>query len=51
VKEEEYNKYIEEYYSKIPKSAVLCELKEKSVQQWQNEWDSSSTSFLPNSRG
>jgi len=46
-KEEAYNKYIEEYNSKIPKSAVLCELKEKSVQQWQNEWEMSSISFLP----
>jgi len=32
-KEAANNKNIEECYTKIPKSAVLCELKEKSVQQ------------------
>ena len=31
------NKNIEECYTKIPQRAVLCELKEQSVQQWQNE--------------
>jgi len=40
------------YYTKIPKSAVLCELKEHSVQQWQNVWERSSKgaktkSFFP----
>jgi hypothetical protein len=44
-------KNIEECYTKIPKSAVLSELKEQSVQQWQNEWERSSNgaikSFFP----
>jgi len=38
--------------SAIPNSAVLCELKEQNVQQWQNEWERSSKcairkSFFP----
>jgi len=41
-KEAANNKNIEERYTKIPKSAVLCELKEQSVKQWQNEWERSS---------
>jgi hypothetical protein len=32
---------IEIAYSKIPKSAVTSELKEKGVQLWQREWDGS----------
>ena len=38
-KEAANNKNIEQCYTKIPKSAALCELKEQSVQQWQNEWE------------
>jgi len=38
-KEAASNKNIDECYTKIPKSAMLCELKEQSVQQ--NEWEGS----------
>jgi len=38
-KEAANNKNIKECYTKITNSAVLCELKEQSVQQWQNEWE------------
>ena len=41
-KEAANNKNIGESYTKIPKSAVLFELKEQSVQQWRNEWESPS---------
>ena len=41
-KEAANNKNIEECCTKVPKSAELCELKEQSVQQWQNEWERSS---------
>jgi hypothetical protein len=34
-KEAAYNKNIEECYTKLPKIALLCSLKEQSVQQWQ----------------
>jgi len=37
-KEAAKNKNIEECYIKIPKSAVMSELKEQSVKQWQREW-------------
>ena len=52
-KEAASNKTIEECYNRIPKSAVLCELNEQSVHQWQNEWERSSKgaitkSFFPN---
>jgi hypothetical protein len=33
-------------YIKIPKSAVTSELKEKSVQVWQREWDASTKEEL-----
>jgi len=33
-------------YIKIPKSAVTSELKEKSVQTWQSEWDASNKGEL-----
>ena len=36
-KEAANNKNIKECYTKITNSAVLCELKEQSFQQWQNE--------------
>jgi len=42
-------KNIEEFYTKITKSAVLCELKEPSVQQWQNEWKRSSKGAITKS--
>jgi len=43
------NKKIEGCYTKIPMSAVLCELKEQSVQQWQNEWERSSKGAITKS--
>ena len=33
-------------YIKIPKSSVISELNEKSVQMWQNEWDASNKGEL-----
>ena len=33
------NKNIEESYTKIPKSAILNELKENSIKEWQSEWE------------
>ena len=33
------NKNIEASYTKIPKNAILNELKEKSTKQWQSEWE------------
>jgi hypothetical protein len=56
VKKTTFGTSTEECYTKIPKSAVLCELKERSVQQWQNEWERSSKraktkSFFPKNRG
>jgi len=33
-------------YIKIPKSAVTSELKEKGLQVWQSEWDTSSKGEL-----
>ena len=38
-KEAANNKNIEESYTKIPKSAILTELKENSIKQWQSEWE------------
>jgi len=38
-KEAANNKNIEESYTKIPKSAILNELKENSIKQWQSEWE------------
>jgi len=38
-KEVANNKNIEESYTKIPKSVILNELKQKSVKQWQSEWE------------
>ena len=38
-KEAANNKKIAESYTKIPKSAILNELKENSVKQWQSEWE------------
>jgi len=37
-KEATRNKNIEEYYIKIPKSVVMSEQKERSVNWWQREW-------------
>jgi len=39
VKEAASSKTIDECYNRIPKSAVLCELNEQSVKQWQSEWE------------
>jgi ribonuclease HI len=33
---------IDECYTRIPKSVVLSDLNEQSVNQWQKEWESSS---------
>ena len=41
-KEAASSKTIEECYTRIPKSAVWCELNDQSVRQWQNEWEKSS---------
>jgi len=38
-KEAANNKNIEESYTKITKSAILNELKENSIKQWQSEWE------------
>jgi len=38
-KEAANNKNIEERYIKIPKREILNELKEKSIKQWQIEWE------------
>ena len=38
-KEAANNKNIEESYTKIQKSAILNELKENSIKQWQSEWE------------
>jgi len=51
-KEAASSKTIDERYTKIPKSAVICELNELSVKQWQSEWERSSKDestkvFLP----
>ena len=37
-KEAASSKTMDECYNRIPKSAVLCELNEQTVHQWQNEW-------------
>jgi hypothetical protein len=52
-KEAASSRTIDECYTRIPKSAVLCDLNERGVNQWQNEWDRSSKgattkSFFPN---
>jgi hypothetical protein len=39
VKQAARNKNTDECYNRFPKSAVMCELKEQSVKQWQNEWE------------
>jgi len=41
-KEAASSRTIDECYNRIPKNAVLCELNEQSVSQWQNEWERSS---------
>jgi len=38
-KEVANNKNIEERYTKIPKSAILNELKGNSIMQWQSQWE------------
>jgi hypothetical protein len=38
-KEAARNKNIDECSNTFPKSAVMCELKEQSVKEWQNEWE------------
>jgi len=40
-KEAASNRNIEKCYTRIPKSALLCDLNE-NVNQWQNEWENSS---------
>jgi hypothetical protein len=52
-KEAASSRTIDKCYTRIPKSTVLCDLNEQSVNQWQNEWDRSSKgaitkSFFPN---
>ena len=41
-KEAANNKQMEQCCTEIPESAELCELRDQSVQRWQNEWESSS---------
>jgi antirestriction protein ArdC len=46
---------VEIVYNKIPKSAVIRELKKEGVQEWQREWDASAKgaitkTFFPNIR-
>jgi len=48
-KEAANNKNIEQCYTKIPNSAVWSELKELSVQLWQNEWERSSKGAITKS--
>jgi len=48
-KEAVSNKTIEECYTRIPKSAVLSELSEQCVKQWQNEWERSSKGVITKS--
>jgi hypothetical protein len=51
-KEAASSRTIDESYTKIPKSAMLCDLNAQSVNQWQNEWvrsskDAITKSFFP----
>jgi hypothetical protein len=51
-KEAARNKNIDECYNRLPQSAVMCELNQQSVIQWQNEWErtikgSITKSFFP----
>ena len=48
-KEAANSKNIDECYNRIPKSAVLCELNEQSVIQWQSEWNRSSKGAITKS--
>jgi ribonuclease HI len=41
-KEATSSRTIDECYTRIPKSALFCDLNEQSVNQWQNEWENSS---------
>ena len=36
-------------YDKIPKSAVIVELKEEGEQEWQSEWDASTKGAMTKS--
>jgi hypothetical protein len=36
-------------HSKIPKNAVITELKEEGVEEWQCEWDASTKGAITNS--
>jgi len=36
---ESNNKNIEESHTNVPKSAIINELKEDSIKQWENEWE------------
>lgn len=52
-KEAATSREIDESYNKIPKSVVLSEMNENSVETWQREWDQTAKgaitkSFLPN---
>jgi hypothetical protein len=38
-KEAARNKNIDECYNRLRRSEVMCELKEQSMKQWQNEWE------------
>jgi ribonuclease HI len=42
-KEAVKNKNIDECYNGLPQSAVMFDLKEQSVKQWQNEWESTTS--------
>jgi hypothetical protein len=48
-KEAASSRTIDECYTRLPKSALLCDLNEHSVKQWQNEWDSSSKGAITTS--
>jgi hypothetical protein len=48
-KEAASSRTIDECYTRLPKSAVLCDLNEQSVKHWQNEWDSSSKGAITKS--
>jgi hypothetical protein len=48
-KEAASNRNIDECYTSIPNSAVLSDLNEQSVNQWQNEWESSSKGAITRS--
>ena len=48
-KEAASSRTIDECFTRIPKSAVLSDLYEQSVNQWQKEWESSSKGAITKS--